>query len=85
MISFDQAWDYFFQSVKKHFFLFAERKTAIVYWYDKETSKFIGPLYDSGPRFKENDCIKRYSLYNKEATIVDREGTYIMKKKTNKH
>ena len=85
LIPFKDTWDYFFESVKKHFFLFADRKTAVVYWYDRETSKFIGPLYDSGPRFKENDCVKRYSLYDKEATIVDGEGTYVMKKKTNKH
>ena len=84
-IPFATTWNYFFESVKKHFFLFADRKTAIVYWYDRETSKFVGPLYDSGPRFKENDCIKRYSLYNKEATVVNSEGTFIYMKKTNKH
>ena len=71
--------------MKKHFFLFADRKVAIVYWYDNETYKFIGPLYDSGPRFKENDCIKRYSIYNKEATVIDNDGISIYKKKTNKH
>lgn len=85
LIPFKDVWNYFFESVKKHFFLFADRKTAIVYWYDKETYKFVGPLYDSGPRFKENDCIKRYSLYNKEATVVNAEGTSIYKKNTNKH
>lgn len=84
-IPFKDTWKYFFESVKKHFFLFADRKAAVVYWYDRETSKFIGPLYDSGPRFKENDCIKRYSLYNKYATITDGGGTYVMKKETNKH
>ena len=50
-IPFDHVWYHFFDSVKKHFFIFEDRKTAIVYFYNDETCDFVGPLYDSGPRF----------------------------------
>jgi hypothetical protein len=57
--------------VKKHFFVFEDRKTAIVYFFNEETCDFIGPLYDSGPRFKIDECVKRYALFEKEAVIVE--------------
>lgn len=44
-------------------------KTAVVYFYNAETCNFIGPLYDSGPRFKKKDCEKRYSIYGRKAII----------------
>jgi hypothetical protein len=69
LIPFDVIWSTFWNSVKKHFFVFEDRKTAIVYFYNDETYQFVGPLYDSGPRFKKDDCIKRYSLFNKEAIV----------------
>ncbi len=77
--------EFFWASVNRHFFLFAELKTAIVDFYDTEYSKFIGPLYDSGVRFKQNDCIKRYSLYGKEAIVVDEENVYGATKETALH
>ena len=36
-IPFDQVWYRFFGGVKKHFFIFEGRKTAIVYFYNDET------------------------------------------------
>lgn len=63
LIPFDKSWFAFWKAVKKHFFIFENRKTAITYFYNDETCQFIGPLYDSGPRFKKEDCVKRYSLF----------------------
>ena len=62
-IPFACVWNTFWDSVKEHFFLFEDRKVAIVYFYNTETTDFIAPLYDSGPRFKRNDCKKRYSIF----------------------
>ena len=84
-IPFDKLFEFFWASVKRHFFLFANLKTAVVYFYDAEYHKFIGPLYDSGVRFKKNDCIKRYSLYMKEATVVEEDKIYGIIKETNLH
>lgn len=70
-IPFDKVWNKFWDSVKKHFFIFEDRKTAVVYFYNDETSDFIGPLYDSGPRFKKEDCKKRYTICGKEAIVID--------------
>lgn len=58
--------------MKEHFFLFEDRKTAVVYFRNTETGDFIGPLYDAGPRFKKYDCIKRYSIYGKDAVVNDK-------------
>ena len=66
-ISFVCVWNTFWSSVKEHFFLFEDRKVAIVYFYNTETTDFIGPLYDAGPRFKRDDCKKRYSVFLKAA------------------
>ena len=85
LIPFNELFEFFWASVKGHFFLFAELKTAIVFFYDAEYCKFIGPLYDSGVKFKKNDCIKRYSLYQKEAVVVDGNKLYGATKETNLH
>ena len=85
LIPFNELFEFFWASVKGHFFLFAELKTAIVFFYDAEYCKFIGPLYDSGVKFKKNDCIKRYSLYQKEAFVVDGNKLYGATKETNLH
>lgn len=63
LIPFKQIWDTFWSSVTEHFFLFESLKAAVVYFHNTETGDFIGPLYDAGPRFKKNDCQKRYSIY----------------------
>lgn len=70
LIPFSKVWDSFWGSVKEHFFLFEERKVAIIYFYNEETTDFIGPLYDAGPRFNHGDCKKRYSLFHKDAVVV---------------
>jgi hypothetical protein len=70
-IPFDKVWERFWGSVKEHYFVFEERKVAIVYFFNSETSKYIGPLYDSGPRFRKEECTKRYSLFGKTATVCD--------------
>lgn len=83
MIPFNETWNFFWDCVRKHFFVFENRKTAVIYFYNSETCDFVGPLYDSGPRFKKEECIKRYSIYNKEAVINDfgKESSFI--KETN--
>lgn len=85
LINFNDVWCTFWDSVKKHFFIFEERKTAIVYFYNDETCQFIGPLYDSGPRFKKDDCIKRYSLYQKDAVVSTLGQIRTEIKNTNQH
>ena len=36
-IPFNRVWETFFSSINKHFFIFEERKVAIVYFYNDET------------------------------------------------
>ena len=85
MIPFETVWDTFWEQIKEHFFLFEERKTAIIYFYNTETGDFIGPLYDSGPRFKKDDCKKRYSIYGKKAVVNDSGHISTFVKETNLH
>lgn len=64
-IPFDKVWNTFWRSIKEHFFLFENRKVAIIYFHNVETSDFVGPTYDAGPRFNKEDCKKKYSIYLK--------------------
>ena len=42
-IPFCDVWNTYWKSIKHQFFLFNEQKAAVVYFYDNETCKFIGP------------------------------------------
>ncbi len=63
------VWNAYFAAIAKHFFVFRAHKGAVVYWYDTETCKFIGPLFDRGSKFDEEKCKKLYSVINKQATV----------------
>jgi hypothetical protein len=83
LIPFESVWNCFWSSIKKHYFIFEDRKTAITYFYNDETYDFVGPAYDSGPRFKKNDCVKRYSISGKEAIVSDNGNVYnVVKEKS---
>jgi hypothetical protein len=53
-----------------------------VYFYNDETYDFVGPVYDSGPRFKKDDCIKWYAVVGKEAIVNDDGNIYAVSKET---
>ncbi len=84
-VPFDHVWKHFWSSVNKHFFVIEERKIAVVYFYNAETCQFIGPLYDSGPRFKTKDCCKRYSIEGKQAIVSDHGRIGELMKTNNVH
>lgn len=68
--------------------MFDERKTVVVYFYNSEVGSFIGPVYDSGPKFKREDCTKRYSIFGKQAIVVEGGAEQLNKafvKETNLH
>jgi hypothetical protein len=83
MIPFETVWDTFWNQIKEHFFIFDDRKAAIIYFHNLETGDFIGPLYDNGPRFKKDDCMKRYSIYGKLAVVNDSGHISTFVKETN--
>jgi hypothetical protein len=85
LIPFEQVWNCFWSSIKKHYFVFEDHKTAVVYFYNDETYDFVGPVYDSGPRFKKEDCIKRYAIVNKEVVVNDNGRLYSITKTSNLH
>lgn len=37
LIPFNETWNFFWNSVNKHFFVFDNRKTAVVFFYNTET------------------------------------------------
>jgi hypothetical protein len=85
LIPFNECWDFFWNSIKKHFFVFEDRKTAVVYFYNAETCQYVGPLYDSGPRFDKDKCKKLYSIYQKEAIVSDLGKESSFAKETDLH
>ena len=85
LIPFVNVWERFWASVKRHFFVFEERKVAIVYFYNSDTCQYVGPLYDAGLRFKKDECKKRYSLFGKVATVCDEGNISEFTKQTNYH
>ena len=42
-IPFCDVWNTYWESIKHNLFIFNEQKAAVVYFYDDETYKFIGP------------------------------------------
>jgi hypothetical protein len=85
MIPFEIVWNTFWKHIKEHFFLFEKRKAAVIYFHNTETGDFIGPLYDSGPRFNKEDCKKRYSICGKKAVVNDLCQISTFVKATNLH
>ena len=65
--------------------MFENRKAAVVYFYNSETSQYIGPLFETGPRFDKEACKKRYSIYGKEAIESDLGKESSFKKETDLH
>ena len=47
-----------------------EKKAAIVYFYDDETYKFIGPVADIQAGFDKERCLNLYSIPNKIAKVI---------------
>ena len=71
LIPFGNVWQTFWGLIKEHFFLFEQSKVGVVYFHNIETGDFIGPIYDAGIRFKKDECKKRYSVFGKEAVVVE--------------
>ena len=46
LIPFAEVWNAYWSSIKEHLFVFQQFKVAIVYFYDDELCKFVGPLAD---------------------------------------
>lgn len=65
LIPFAEVWKAFWSSIKEHLFVFEKFKVAVVYFYDSELLKFIGPLADVQSNFDREKCMKLYSIQGK--------------------
>ena len=67
MIPFHDVWNTYWESIKYNLFLFNEQKAAVVYFYDDETYKFIGPTANIQSGFDRSKCMTLYSVIGKSA------------------